>query len=57
MHGYKDLAFEITKANCEMIEREGFWEFYHPSTGEGLRIPNFAWSTQLLLYSRILEEY
>lgn len=57
MHGYRDLAFEITKANCEMIEREGFWEFYSPSTGEGLRIPNFAWSAQMILYSRILEEF
>jgi len=56
MHGYKELAYEITKANYEMIEREGFWEFYHPSTGKGLRIPNFAWSTQVILYSRILQE-
>jgi len=57
MHGYQDIAFKIMKANYEMIEREGFWEFYHPSTGEGLRIPDFAWSTQVILYPRILAEY
>lgn len=57
MHGYRDLAFKIMKVNCEMIEREGFWEFYHPSSGEGQRIPNFAWSTQAILYSRILGEF
>ena len=42
MHGYRYLAFEITKSIYEMIEKEGFREFYYPSTGEGLRIPNFA---------------
>jgi len=57
MHGYQELAFEIAKVNYEMIEREDFWEFYHPLTGQGLRIPNFAWSTQIILYSRILKEF
>ncbi|MFC2018012.1 amylo-alpha-1,6-glucosidase [Chloroflexota bacterium] len=57
MHGYQDIALKIAGVNSEMVEREGFWEFYHPSSGEGLRIPDFAWSTQVLLYSRILTDY
>ena len=54
MHGYTDLALKVANRNCEMVEREGFWEFYHPSTGKGLRIGNFAWSAQVILYNRIL---
>lgn len=53
-HGYWDPALKIAKANCEMVEREGFWEFYHPSTGKGLRIEDFTWSAQVILYTRIL---
>ena len=55
-HGYRDLASEIAKSNCEIIEREGFWEYYHPYTGKGMRIGDFTWSSQVILYTGILDE-
>jgi len=53
-HGYQDVAARVAEANCDMVDREGFWEYYHPSTGRGMRIRSFAWSTQVVLYPEIL---
>lgn len=34
----------IVKKTIEMVDREGYYEFYNPETGEGLRITPFGWS-------------
>lgn len=47
-HGYDEVADEIVRKMSEMIEREGFREYYNPETGVGYRRQNFGWSTLLL---------
>ncbi|MBI4004895.1 hypothetical protein HY358_02040 [Candidatus Roizmanbacteria bacterium] len=47
-HGLHDIADSIIGKMCEMIEREGFREYYNPETGKGYRRKNFGWSTLLL---------
>ncbi len=47
-HGYKKLAKEAVDKMSEMIDREGFREYYNPETGEGYRRKNFGWSTLIL---------
>jgi putative isomerase len=40
----KDRAMLISEKTIQ-LGKKGFWEFYDPNTGEGLRLDNFAWST------------
>lgn len=47
-YGYNKLADQITEKMVEMIQKEGFREYYNPETGEGYRRKNFAWSTLIL---------
>lgn len=56
LHGYSEIAQRIAERTTDMVEREGFWEFYHPFTGRGMRIPNFGWSAQVILFPRILSK-
>lgn len=57
-HGYHDIAGEIAEKTREMIEREGFREFYNPLTGKGLRnsTKGFGWSTLVITFPKILKE-
>ena len=57
--GLKRMGFEQETAalkshTVEMMREVGIWEYYNPSTGEGLGIPNFSWSAALAL--DLLEE-
>ena len=47
-HGYNDIADGVVKRMSEMVEKEGFREYYNPETGEGYRRKNFGWSTLLI---------
>ena len=55
-HGYRDSAEKIAQKTLEMIEREGFWEFYNPLTGKRLRklTQNFGWSALFVTFPKIL---
>jgi len=44
-HGYLKEADHVISKMTEMIEREGFREYYNPETGKGYRRQNFGWST------------
>jgi len=44
-HGYHEIASEIIQKTKEMILKSGFWEFYNPFTGKGMRTKNYGWST------------
>lgn len=57
-HGYREIAQEIAEKTYQMIEKEGFREFYNSLTGQGLRWPtrNFSWSTLVITFPKILEE-
>jgi len=47
-HGFNDIADGVVKRMSEMVEKEGFREYYNPETGEGYRRENFGWSTLLI---------
>ncbi len=40
-----DRASAIASASADLVDREGYREFYDPETGEGFRVHNFGWST------------
>ena len=47
-YGYDTLAREITLATAEMVDREGFREFYDSRTGEGDGANLFTWPALVL---------
>lgn len=44
-HNFENLAFGLFLKTKKMIERAGFWEFYHPLRGEGIGGRGYGWST------------
>lgn len=47
-YGYHDLARELAERSFELIQQSGFWEYYHPITGEGLGGGTFSWAAVML---------
>jgi alpha,alpha-trehalase len=45
---YHDLADELATRSFELLKQSGFWEYYHPETGEGLGGRSFSWATVML---------
>ena len=43
--GYDEVADALAAATVDMVERAGFWEYYHPFTGAGQGAEDFGWST------------
>ena len=39
----------VRERTLELVEREGFREYYHPHTGRGLGARQFAWTAALVL--------
>jgi hypothetical protein len=54
-HGRVDLARRIEDRSAAVVEREGFREFYHPSTGDGFGARDFSWSGLALAMLTTLE--
>ena len=52
--GHSDIARTIARRTETMVEREGFWEFYNPHTGAGMRIPNFGWTTLASVFDKYI---
>ena len=48
LHGYQELADDISEKSLACIQKSGFREYYNPYTGEGLGAKNFGWSTLIL---------
>ena len=48
LHGYLELADDISAKSLACIQQSGFREYYNPYTGEGLGAKNFGWSTLIL---------
>ena len=38
--------------NLKNKAEQGFWEFYNPYSGEGMRIPNFGWTTLASVFDK-----
>lgn len=45
---YNSIADTITDKTCQLVEREGFREYYDSRTGQGCRARNFGWSALVL---------
>ena len=46
--GYEDEAERLLNSCLELVERNGFREYYNPLTGDGLAARRFGWSTLLV---------
>ncbi len=46
--GFGDQANHISDRSRVMAERAGFYEFYNPLTGDGLRGTDFGWATIII---------
>jgi len=44
-YGYGDLARELARRTVRLVERAGFWEYYHPVSGDGLGARAQSWAT------------
>ena len=47
-YGYDDLADQLASRSFALLEHSGFWEYYHPETGEGLGGQAFSWAAVML---------
>lgn len=47
-HGRPELADAITASSAELVEREGFREYYDPETGQGNGARDFSWTALVL---------
>lgn len=47
-YGYHDLARELADRSLDLLDKTGFWEYYHPLTGEGLGGSTFSWAAVML---------
>ena len=45
---YHDPANELASRSFALLEQSGFWEYYHPQTGEGLGGHSFSWAAVML---------
>ena len=48
-YGYQDHGARLRKTIIELCEKEGFHEYFDPTTGGGLGSSLFSWSAALLL--------
>lgn len=47
-YGFNDIADELANRSFALLEQSGFWEYYHPETGQGLGGKEFSWATVML---------
>jgi glycogen debranching enzyme len=43
-YGYQDLARDLAGRSLRLVEENGFWEYYHPTTGQGYGAASQSWS-------------
>jgi hypothetical protein len=48
-YGFADEAAEIRNALLELVRREGFWEHYNGTTGDGQGTEQLSWTAALVL--------
>jgi alpha,alpha-trehalase len=47
-YGYQDLADGLASRSFALLKQSGFWEYYHPETGQGLGGRSFSWAAVIL---------
>jgi alpha,alpha-trehalase len=45
---FDDIADELATRSFALLEQSGFWEYYHPETGQGLGGQEFSWAAVIL---------
>jgi hypothetical protein len=48
-YGFKDHAARLRQTIVDLCRREGFHEYFDPTSGDGLGSILFSWSAALLL--------
>jgi len=43
------LGQDLVDSTLALVEKSGFWEYFHPHTGEGLGADDFTWTAALVL--------
>jgi hypothetical protein len=48
LHGYNDVADELTRRTYKLIKNQGFREYYSAKTGKGERATDYGWTTLIM---------
>ncbi len=48
-YGYHDHAQALRESTLEMVSQGGFYEYFHPTTGAPLGVPDFSWTAALTI--------
>jgi glycogen debranching enzyme len=48
-HGRDAQAWRLAEETLALVRHAGFWEYFHPETGEGLGSEEFSWTAALTL--------
>ena len=48
-YGYKDKASYVIDRTLALVDRSGFFEYFHPMTGDGLGSDAFSWTASLVI--------
>jgi hypothetical protein len=48
-HGYRKQALGLMEKTIEIVEQNGFFEYFHPLTGAGHGSDNFSWTAALII--------
>ncbi|MFC1619944.1 amylo-alpha-1,6-glucosidase [Candidatus Neomarinimicrobiota bacterium] len=54
-HGYIKQALSLMERTIELVQENGFFEYFHPMTGAGHGSDNFSWTAALII--DLIEEY
>ncbi len=49
IYGAVDLASRLAGETLELVEQNGFYEYFNPETGEGLGSDSFSWTAALVI--------
>jgi hypothetical protein len=47
--GYTDHAEALRQSTLELVQRSGFYEYFHPEIGQPAGAPNFSWTAALAI--------
>lgn len=47
-YGFYDVSEDLATHSFALLEQSGFWEYYHPETGQGLGGQEFSWASVIL---------
>ena len=46
--GYEELSGELATRSVRAVDKNGFYEFYSPASGRGMRGTNFGWAAAVI---------